>query len=137
MYKIIVDRSHALVKIEMEGMLSVAEADALVGDLIRQITEARLASYGLIIDVSRCPVQAQGTFVVTHKPCSSSRSVPPIVQVPRDGRSARNLETRNSRRHENRHSASSAQPRMESSPKASIAYHSMHYCRVQSTIHRR
>ncbi|WBH17454.1 hypothetical protein [Sphingomonas radiodurans] len=59
MYKIIVDRSHALVKIEMEGMLSVAEADALVGDLIRQITEARLASYGLIIDVSRCPVQAQ------------------------------------------------------------------------------
>ncbi|WP_085808576.1 hypothetical protein [Sphingomonas sp. TZW2008] len=59
MYKIVVDRAHALVKIEMEGMLSVAQADALVGELIAKITAARLDRYALILDVSRCPVQAQ------------------------------------------------------------------------------
>ena len=35
------------------------DADRLVADLITQITAARLPSYAMIIDVSRCPVQAQ------------------------------------------------------------------------------
>nr|WP_246359441.1 hypothetical protein [Sphingomonas yantingensis] len=43
----------------MEGMLSPAEADRLVADLIARITAERMSSYALIIDVSRCPVQAQ------------------------------------------------------------------------------
>ena len=59
MYKIVVDRPHSLVRIDMEGMLSPAEADRLVGDLIARITAAGMPSYALIIDVSRCPAQAQ------------------------------------------------------------------------------
>lgn len=59
MYKLVVDRHHALIRLDMEGMLSPADADRLVEDLIGQIAAARLARYGLIIDVSRCPVQAQ------------------------------------------------------------------------------
>lgn len=59
MYKIVVDRSHALLRLDMHGMLSRADADQLVADLIAQITAARLPSYVMIIDVSRCPVQAK------------------------------------------------------------------------------
>ncbi|WP_294264411.1 hypothetical protein [uncultured Sphingomonas sp.] len=59
MYKIVVDRTHSLVKLDMEGMLSPVEADRLVADLIARITAERMSSYALIIDVSRCPVQAQ------------------------------------------------------------------------------
>lgn len=59
MYKLVVDRTHSLVKLDMEGMLTPADADRLVGDLMAKIAEAQLTSYALIIDVSRCPVQAQ------------------------------------------------------------------------------
>ncbi|MEG3175292.1 hypothetical protein U1872_03555 [Sphingomonas sp. RB3P16] len=59
MYKITVDRGHALVKIDMHGMLEVADTARLVSDLIAQVTEARFDSYALIIDVSQCPVQSQ------------------------------------------------------------------------------
>lgn len=59
MYKLVVDRQHSLVRLDMEGMLTPAQADQLVGDLMRQIAAARFASYALVIDVSRCPVQAQ------------------------------------------------------------------------------
>lgn len=59
MYKIVVDRTHALIRLDMHGMLTRADADRLVADLIAQITAARLPSYAMIIDVSRCPVQAQ------------------------------------------------------------------------------
>lgn len=59
MYKITVDRGHALVRIEMDAMLDVADSARLVSDLIAQITNARLESYALILDVSQCPVQSQ------------------------------------------------------------------------------
>lgn len=59
MYKIIIDQAHTLVRLDIEGMVSTAEADRLVDDLIAQITAAQLASYALIIDVARCPVQTQ------------------------------------------------------------------------------
>ena len=59
MYKIVVDRTHALIRLDMEGLLSPAEGNELVRDLIGRIAAARLASYALIIDVSRCPVQGQ------------------------------------------------------------------------------
>lgn len=59
MYKITVDRGHALVKIEMRAMLDVADSARLVSELIAQITEARLESYALILDISQCPVQSQ------------------------------------------------------------------------------
>lgn len=59
MYKIVVDRTHALIRLNMHGMLTRTDADQLVADLIAQITAARLPGYALIIDVSRCPVQAQ------------------------------------------------------------------------------
>ncbi len=59
MYKIVIDPTHALVRLDMEGMLSPAESDQLVGDLIRSIGEARLRRYAIIIDVTRCGVQSQ------------------------------------------------------------------------------
>lgn len=59
MYKITVDRGHGLVKIEMRAMLDVADSARLVADLIAQITEARLESYALILDIAECPVQSQ------------------------------------------------------------------------------
>lgn len=59
MYRISVDRADALVNIEMYGMLAVEDANALVAELIQQITQARLERYALIIDVSSCPVQSQ------------------------------------------------------------------------------
>ncbi|TPG53906.1 hypothetical protein [Sphingomonas glacialis] len=59
MYKITVDRGHALIKIEMRAMLDVADSARLVSELIAQITEARLESYALILDISQCPVQSQ------------------------------------------------------------------------------
>ena len=59
MYKITVDRGHALVKIEMRAMLDVADSGRLVSELIAQITEARLASYALILDIAQCPIQSQ------------------------------------------------------------------------------
>ncbi|WP_294300735.1 hypothetical protein [uncultured Sphingomonas sp.] len=59
MYKIVVDSAHSLIRLDMDGMLSPAEADRLVADLIGRIAAERMTGYGLIIDVSRCPVQAQ------------------------------------------------------------------------------
>lgn len=59
MYKITVDRGHALVKIEMHAMLDVADSARLVSELIAQITEARFESYGLILDIAQCPIQSQ------------------------------------------------------------------------------
>lgn len=59
MYKIVIDRQHALVRLDMTGMLSRADADRLVAELVAQIAAARLPSYAFIIDVSRSPVQAQ------------------------------------------------------------------------------
>ncbi|MDY7525978.1 hypothetical protein [Sphingomonas sp. 10B4] len=59
MYKITVDRGHALVKIEMRAMLDVADSARLVSELIAQITDARLASYALILDIAQCPIQSQ------------------------------------------------------------------------------
>lgn len=59
-YRIVVDRAHSLIRLDMEGMLTPAEADRLVADLIARITAERLNSYVLIIDVSRCPVHPLG-----------------------------------------------------------------------------
>lgn len=59
MYKIVIDPTHALVRLDMEGMLSLAESDRLVGDLIHSIREARLRRYAIVIDVTRCGVQSQ------------------------------------------------------------------------------
>lgn len=59
MYRIVVDRAHSLVRLDMEGMLTPDEADRLVADLVDRIAEARFEAYVLVIDVSRCPVQAQ------------------------------------------------------------------------------
>lgn len=59
MYKITVDRGHALVKIEMRAMLDVDDSARLVSELIAQITEARLESYALILDIAHCPIQSQ------------------------------------------------------------------------------
>lgn len=59
MYSITVDRADALVNLQLYGMLTVADTNMLVTDLIQQITDAKLDSYGMIIDVSRCPVQSQ------------------------------------------------------------------------------
>lgn len=58
-YKIVVDKAHSLIRLDMQGMLSPNEADRLVADLIGRVMAERMTSYGLIIDVSRCPVQAQ------------------------------------------------------------------------------
>lgn len=59
MYKITVDRGHALIKIEMRAMLDVTDSARLVSELIGQITAAGFESYALILDISQCPVQSQ------------------------------------------------------------------------------
>ncbi len=59
MYKIVIDPTHALVRLDMAGMLSPTESDQLVGDLVRSIGEARLRRYAIIIDVTWCGVQSQ------------------------------------------------------------------------------
>lgn len=59
MYKIDIDAPNALVVVELAGMLSVEEVDDFVATLIHRITQARLSSYAMLIDVSHCPVQSQ------------------------------------------------------------------------------
>ncbi|MBY0300975.1 MULTISPECIES: hypothetical protein [Sphingomonas] len=59
MYKIVVDRTHTLIRLDVTGMLTAAVADQLAGDMIARVMEAQLESYVLIIDISRCPVQSQ------------------------------------------------------------------------------
>ncbi|MFM9828095.1 MAG: hypothetical protein ACKVOB_05020 [Sphingomonas sp.] len=59
MYKIDIDKSHALISIELGGMLSVDEVNEFVSELVRQVMAARLSSYAMLIDVSNCPVQSQ------------------------------------------------------------------------------
>lgn len=85
MYKIVVDRSHALLRLDMHGMLSRADADQLVADLIAQITAARLPSYVMIIDVSRCPVQAQDMIAAMgdHLTKMKMRAPSPSSPAPR------------------------------------------------------
>lgn len=57
MYNIQFDRTHSLVEATLGGMMTTDEVTAYIADLKRTVGAARLRSYSMVIDVTRCPIQ--------------------------------------------------------------------------------
>ena len=81
MYKITVDRGHALIKLEMRAMLDVADAARLVSELIEQVAEAKFESYALILDIAECPVQSQDMIAAMGQHLTRMKRVRAIAIV--------------------------------------------------------
>lgn len=63
MYKIRIDRPKALVEVELGGMMSTEEVGVYISDLRNQFVVHQVRRYGMVIDVTRCPIQSQDMIV--------------------------------------------------------------------------
>ena len=68
MYSIRVDAAQNLVEVTLKGMISVEEVGAYVTDLRREFIAHKLRSYGMVVDITDCPIQSQDmlTAVASH-----------------------------------------------------------------------
>ena len=84
MYKIVVDRTHTLIRLDVTGMLTADSVERLAGDMTARVMEAQLERYGLIIDVSQSPVQAPDTIaaIAGHLPAMTRARAVAIVTGP-------------------------------------------------------